>query len=85
MLRRVPRLTDRSLHRRAGALDAEDGDTAVGVQPAVYRGASPTLVDSDAATTTAIPLTTADVRLPMRAGDRLGVHATGPAVCRGRT
>jgi Ca2+-binding RTX toxin-like protein len=54
----------------------------VGVQPSVYRGASPTLVDSDAATTTAIPLTTADVRLPMRAGDRLGVHATGGSLPR---
>jgi Ca2+-binding RTX toxin-like protein len=52
----------------------------VGVQPAVYRGAS--LVDSDAATTTAIPLTSADVRLPMRAGDRLGVHATGGSLPR---
>jgi uncharacterized repeat protein (TIGR01451 family) len=54
----------------------------VGVQPSVYRGASPTPVDSDAATTTAIPLTTADVRLSMRAGDRLGVHATGASLPR---
>jgi Ca2+-binding RTX toxin-like protein len=56
--------------------------SGVGVQPAVYRGASPPPVDADAATTTAIPLTTADVRLPMRAGDRLGVHATGAGLPR---
>jgi uncharacterized repeat protein (TIGR01451 family) len=48
----------------------------VDVEPSVYRGTS-LIAASDAATTTAIPLTTADVRLPMRAGDRLGVHATG--------
>lgn len=52
----------------------------LGVQPSVYRGASLIPVDSDAATTTAIPLTTADVRLPMRVGDRLGVHATGASL-----
>jgi Ca2+-binding RTX toxin-like protein len=50
----------------------------VGVQPSVYRGASQTPVDS----TTAIPLTTADVRVPMRVGDRLGVHATGGSLPR---
>ncbi|HSS56475.1 MAG TPA: hypothetical protein VLK59_00600 [Solirubrobacteraceae bacterium] len=54
----------------------------VGVQPAVYRGASLTPVDSGDATTTAIPLTTADVHLTMRAGDRLGVHATGASLPR---
>jgi hypothetical protein len=56
--------------------------SGVGVQPAVYRGVSSTPIDVDAATTTAIPLTTADVRLPVLAGDRLGVHATGGSLPR---
>jgi Ca2+-binding RTX toxin-like protein len=54
----------------------------VGVQPSVYRGASLIPVDSDAARTTTVPLTAADVRIPMRAGDRLGVHATGAGLPR---
>jgi Ca2+-binding RTX toxin-like protein len=56
--------------------------SGVGAQPAVYRGAALTAVALDAATTTAIPLTTAGVRLPMRAGDRLGVHGTGGSLPR---
>ncbi len=57
-------------------------EAGVGVEPSVYHGTSLIPVDSDAATTTAIPLTTADVRLPMLAGDRLGVHATGGSLPR---
>jgi len=49
-------------------------DSAVSVQPAAYRVGSSTPVDSDATMTTSTPLTSAAVRLPMRAGDRLGVH-----------
>jgi Ca2+-binding RTX toxin-like protein len=49
-------------------------DSAVSVQPAVYRGASTSPVATDATLTTSVPLTSVAVRLPMRAGDRLGVH-----------
>jgi uncharacterized repeat protein (TIGR01451 family) len=52
-------------------------ETAVAVQPAVYRGGSSLPVALDAATATTTPLTTLAVRLPVRAGDRLGVHASG--------
>ena len=55
-------------------------DTAVSVQPAVYRGTM--LQSADAVATTITPLTTRAVRLPMRAGDRLGVHATGATMPR---
>jgi uncharacterized repeat protein (TIGR01451 family) len=54
----------------------------VDVEPSVYRGSSLLPIDSDAATTSSIPLTTADVRLPMRVGDRLGVHATSGSLPR---
>ncbi len=50
---------------------------SVSVQPAVYRGASTMPVVASGAIDTTMPLTTADVRLAMRAGDRLGVHAAG--------
>jgi hypothetical protein len=50
---------------------------SVSVQPAVYRGASTTPVVASGAIDTTVPLTTADLRLSMRAGDRLGVHAAG--------
>jgi uncharacterized repeat protein (TIGR01451 family) len=55
-------------------------ETAVSVQPAVYRGA--TLQSGDDARPATVPLTTVDVRLPMRAGDRLGVHATAATMPR---
>jgi hypothetical protein len=49
-------------------------ESAVSVQPAVYRGGSSTPVVSGATSTTTTPLTSVAVRLAMRAGDRLGVH-----------
>jgi uncharacterized repeat protein (TIGR01451 family) len=62
-------------------------DTAVSVQPAVYRGTM--LQSAGAAATTTTPLTTRAVRLPMRAGDRLGMHrdtmGTMPEAVRGVT
>src|SRR6185312_9364400 len=63
--------------------------SAQGVQPALYRGGSSTPVALDATTTTTVPLTAVDVRLPIRAGDRLGMHrqtaGTMPQAERGGT
>jgi len=63
--------------------------SAQSVQPALYRGGSSTPVALDATTTTTVPLTAVDVRLPIRAGDRLGMHrqtaGTMPQAERGGT
>jgi hypothetical protein len=61
--------------------------TSASVAPAVFRGG--TLQSSDAVAPVASPLTTVDVRLPIRSGDQLGMHrptsGTMPQAVRGAT
>ena len=83
VLRRVPGLTTCASYGVLVHWALRTETAGAGVQPAVYRGASLARWTRATRRPRRCPLTTADVHLPMRAGDQLGVHATGPA-CRGR-